>query len=445
MNSARSWIVWSIAAVAYIVAILHRTSLGVAAPAASERFEVQAALLSTLGAVQLAVYAAMQIPVGVLLDRFGPKVLIASGAAVMALGQVVVALAEELPIAVLGRVLVGLGDAATFISVIRLQSGWFTGPIVAQMSQWTATSGQIGQLLSAIPFAWMLHELGWTLSFGTLAATGVVALVLVIVLVADAPRGGTPPTGSIDVPEGWWPRLVTALRRPGTQLGFWTHFALLATPSMFMLLWGYPMMVDGLGYGRPLAAGLMTVCVVTGMVIGPIIGVATARFPLRRSTLVLGIVALVALAWIAVLAWPGQPPLWLVVALVVVLGISGPGSTVGFDFARTFNPLRMLGSANGIVNIGGFLATFTMMPIVGLVLDAVHDARVASDPGAGLYDWEGFRIALLVQLVVLAIGAVMILRMRRVTRTQLREAEGIEVGPIWRAIEARLRRRRDGA
>ncbi len=443
MNSARSWVVWGVGALAYIAAILHRSSLGVAVPDAAARFEVQAALLSTLGAVQLAVYAVMQIPVGVLLDRYGPRILIAAGAGTMAAGQLVVALAEELPVAVVGRVLVGLGDAATFISVIRLQAGWFRGPIVAQMSQWTATAGQLGQLLSVVPFAWLLHQVGWTLSFGSLAIVGAVALVLVLVLVFDSPKGEPPlATGSIELPQGWWPRLLSTLRRPGTQLGLWTHFALLATPHMFMLFWGYPMLVDGLGYERTAAAGLLSITVVTGMVVGPIIGIATARFPLRRSNLVLAIVGLLVVTWALVVGWPERPPAWLLVVLVVVLGIAGPGSTVGFDFARTFNPLRTLGAANGVVNVGGFAASFAMMPVVGLVLDLVHHARLDAGEEAALYDWAGFRIALCVQFVVLVLGAVMILRARRRTRLQLREEEGIEVGPVWRAIARWLRDRR---
>ena len=438
MNSARSWLVWGVGAIAYMVAILHRSSLGVAGPAAAERFDVQATLLATLGAVQVGVYAAMQIPVGVLLDRYGPRLLIASGAAVMTGGQVMVAVAEELPLAIAGRILLGIGDAATFISVIRLQSGWFRGPIVAQMSQWTAMCGQFGQLLSIVPFAWLLYQVGWTLSFGSLAVVGAVALVLVLLFVFDGPKGGAPATGSIDVPEGWWPRLRSAVRQPGTKLGFWTHFSLLGSTNVFLLLWGYPMLVEALGYERQEAAALMAIVVLTGMVVGPIIGIATARFPLRRSTLVLGIVGLIAVTWTTVLLWPGHPPDWLVIALVVVLGIAGPGSTVGFDFARTFNPLRVLGSANGVVNVGGFLASFALMPVIGVILDAVYHARTAAGESVGVYDWEGFRIALSSQLVVLAIGVVMIVRSRRATRSKLRE-EGIEVAPIWTAIAQRMR------
>lgn len=441
MNSARSWLVWGVAALAYIVAVLHRSSLGVAGPAAAERFEVQATLLSTLGAVQIGVYAAMQIPVGVLLDKYGPRILIASGAAIMIVGQAVVAVAEELPLAVVGRLLLGIGDAATFISVIRLQAGWFSGPILAQMSQWTAVSGQFGQLLSTVPFVWLLGQLGWTLSFGSLAILGVVVLVVVLLVVFDAPPGGTPPTGSIDVPEGWWPRLKTAFRQPGTRLGFWTHFSLLSTTNVFLLMWGFPMLVDGLGYAPGEAAGFMSIVVFTGMIVGPILGITTARFPLRRSTLVLFLVAVLAATWATVLLWPGHPPTWLVVVLVVVLGIAGPGSTVGFDFARTFNPLRLLGSANGIVNIGGFTAGFAIIPVVGIVLDLVHTVRIQAGASVDLYDWEGFRIAFAFQLLVLLLGFLMVVRMRRITRSRLRE-EGIEVGPLWQAVANRMRRRR---
>ncbi|WP_306231175.1 MFS transporter [Agrococcus beijingensis] len=434
MNSARSWLVWAVGTLAYVVAILHRSSLGVAGPAAAERFDIAATLLATLGAVQVGVYAAMQVPVGVLLDRFGPRLLIASGAAVMLVGQVLVAVATELPVAIVGRVLLGIGDAATFISVIRLAAGWFRGPILAQMSQWTGMAGQFGQLLSAVPFVWLLNQVGWTLSYATLAAVGAVILVLVLILLRDAPPGGTPPTGSIDVPQGWWPRLQSAFRQPGTRLGFWTHFTLLASTNTFLLLWGFPMLVEGLGYSQGEAAGLMSIVVVTGMVAGPIVGIATARFPLRRSTLVLSITAILTTAWSVTLLWPTHPPTWMIVLLLIVVGIAGPGSTVGFDFARTSNPLRVLGSANGIVNVGGFIAAFMIMPAVGIALDLVHSARVAAGESVGLYDWQGFRIALASQLVVFVLGFCMILRMRRLIRARMREEEGVEVAPLWRAV-----------
>ena len=136
MNSRRAWLMFSIAIAAYMVAVLQRSSLGVAAVEATDRFSVNAAALSTLAVVQIVVYAALQIPVGVMLDRVGPRVLLTLGAALMALGQSTLAVAPTLGVALIGRILVGAGDAMTFISAVRFLTNWFDGktiPIVTQL------------------------------------------------------------------------------------------------------------------------------------------------------------------------------------------------------------------------------------------------------------------------------------------------------------------------
>ena len=123
MNSARSWVVFGGAVFAYIVGVTQRTSFGVVGVDATERFGVTAAAISTVAVVQIIVYAALQIPVGVLADRIGPRTLIVTGALVMAAGQVTLALAPGFALAVVARILVGVGDAMTFVSVIRLLPG----------------------------------------------------------------------------------------------------------------------------------------------------------------------------------------------------------------------------------------------------------------------------------------------------------------------------------
>jgi MFS family permease len=96
--------------------VLQRTSFGVAGVYATERYHAGASVVSLFVVVQLATYAAMQIPVGVLSDRFGSKVVLACGALLMCLGQVDLAYSQSLVSAVVARVLVGAGDAMTFSS-----------------------------------------------------------------------------------------------------------------------------------------------------------------------------------------------------------------------------------------------------------------------------------------------------------------------------------------
>ena len=422
---------------------MQRTSLGIAGVSATERFGGSAAVLSSMAVVQLIVYAAAQIPVGVLIDRFGPRVLMLAGTVLMVAGQLTLAFAPSITLAVAGRMLVGAGDAAIFISVIRLITSWFSGRIVPQLSQWFGNIGQLGQVLSAVPLAWVLREFGWTPAFLCATLVAFVAFVVVVVGIRDRP------TGSPDQPRPQsWGSALTQLRhslsRPGTQLGFWSHFVTQSTGTVFTLLWGFPFMVYGLGYESSMAAMMLTIPVAAGMICGPILGVLTARHPLRRSNIVLGIVTVMAAAWAVVLLWPVAPPFWLIVLLLIVLGGGGPGSLIGFDFARTFNPQRSLGSANGVVNVGGFLASFVMMFLIGVLLDTQDGWRQAQGDTSDLYALDSFRVAFAVQFVVVGIGVLMLVSTRKRTRRLLSRDEGIEVAPLWVELSRRLRRRRRG-
>lgn len=438
MDSRRAWAVLIAATLAYVVGVLQRSSMGVAGVDATERFSIDATALSSLGVLQLLVYALLQIPVGVMVDRFGPRVLIASGAATMAVGQLLVAVADELPLAIIGRVLVGAGDAMTFISVLRLLGAWFSPRRLPQLSQWVGTLGQSGQLLSAIPFAAVLQLSGWTTAFASAASISVIAAVAVVLAVRDAPAG-SPPSRSTSLGAALG-SLRESLRHPGTRLGFWAHAATQSSGAMLSLLWGFPMLTIGLGYGPGVAAGMLAGMVVVAAMAGPLIGLLSARFPFRRSNLVLGIVAAMAVAWSVVLLWPGIPPIGAVAVLLAVVAAGGPGSLIGFDFARTYNPPVRHGAASGFVNLGGFTVTVVVILVVGVILDAQSPGAEPSQ----LYAWENWRLALAVQAPIIGLVVALLLVARRRTRRRLQEDEGIAVGPLWVAIVRRHRARRDG-
>jgi MFS family permease len=440
VNSRRAWVIYGVGVFAYLIAVTQRTTIGVAGVAATERFHSTASVLSTLAVVQLIVYAAMQIPVGVLIDRVGSRWLMAVGTALMVVGQVTVAVAPTIGVAIVGRVLVGAGDATVFTSLIRLTNSWFRGKIVPQLSQWIGNIGQLGQVLSAVPFAIILHQSGWTTAFLSAASLSVIAFIGIVVVIRDRPVG----SDEGPRPATWGEslrQLRISLSRPGTQLGFWSHFVTQSSGTVFSLMWGLPFMAYALGIDPAEASGLLIVSVVAGLISGPILGLLTARFPLRRSNLVLAIVAMMGAVWALMLLWPGTPPFWLLIVLLIVIGIGGPGSLIGFDFARTFNPLRSLGSANGIVNVGGFLASFIMMFLIGVALDWQNSLRVAAGGAPDLYALDSFRWAFAVQYVIVGIGVGFLIHARRRTRRRLSEDEGIEVAPLWVALSAAWRRR----
>jgi MFS family permease len=227
--------------------------------------------------------------------------------------------------------------------------------------------------------------------------------------------------------------LVAAWREPGTRIGLATHLVTQFSGTVFALLWGYPFLTTGQGLSAGTAATLLSLLVLVGMGIGPVFGRLCARWPLRRSNLVFGILGATAVMWTVVLLWPGRAPLWLLVVLVIVLGTNGPGSMIGFDFARTWNPAERSGSASGVVNVGGFIASLSTVLAIGFVLDALT-------PGSSTdYSLDAFRAAFSVQYVFWALGLAGVIVHRRQIRARL-AGDGVVLAPLTTAVTARLRR-----
>ena len=419
----RAWTVWAVGVAAYVVAVLQRTSLGVAGLDTMDRLGTSASMLAAFAVLQLLVYAVLQVPVGVLIDQVGPRRLVAVGAALMAAGQIVLAVTTELPVAIGARVLVGAGDAMTFISVLRLVTAWFPERRVPVLSQVTGLTGQLGQILSAVPLVALLNGAGWRTAFLSAASFAVLVAVLAVAVLRDAPAssGARQATSAAAVRAD----LVGAWRHPGTRLGLWTHFVTQFSGTVFALLWGVPFLVSAQGLSAGTASGLLTLFVLVGVITAPLLGVVVGRHPLRRSWLVLGVAGCSAAAWAVVLSWPGRAPLWLLVALVVVLAVNGPGSMIAFDYARTFNPPQRQGAATGIVNVGGFVASLTTMLLVGLVLDAVSRGTAST--------LTAYRAALSVQFVVWAVGVVGVVRARAAARLVMAD-DGVVVPPLRQAL-----------
>lgn len=419
----RAWIIWSVGVAAYVLAITNRTSLGAVGVQAADRFHADASTLAMFAVVQLAVYGGMQIPVGILLDRFGSRPIMTIGMLLMAAGQLTMALSPSIGIAIFARVLLGAGDAAIFPAVLRLVATWFPAQRGPLMVQFTGIIGQAGQLIALVPVAALLHATTWTITFGSIAGLGVLFTILVALVIRNHPieRGADVTvntdtgvvrvvTSAIDTGVG----IRAAWAHPGTRLAFWSHFTTPFAGTAFVLLWGMPFLTAAEGLDTAHAAGIISVYVVAGMFFGPIIGDLSRRMPNHRSlALVLPAVGVQMAAWISVIAVPEAAPLWLLYVLAIALATGGPASMIAFDHARTHNPSHRLSTATGVTNAGGFIAALIAIFLIGLALDL---------QGAGTpetYSLEAFRIAFLMPIPLWIIGTIFILVERKRTRIRM--------------------------
>jgi sugar phosphate permease len=401
----RAWVIWGVAIAVYVLAVFHRSSLGVAGLIAADRFDISATSLATFTVLQLVVYAGMQVPVGVLLDRFGSRAMLIWGLSLMTVGQLAFAFSESFAAAVAARAVVGAGDAMIFVSVIRIVTVWFLVRQAPMVTQVTGLTGQLGAIAAAGPLSYLLHAFGWTRAFALTSSVGVVLLVAVLALVKDSPYRRS------DVVAIKLRALAQSVRtvwgNPGTRLGMWSHFVSQFSATVFALLWGYPFLVRGLGWSASGASTLLMAMTAWAVVSGLVLARLVGRLPYYRSFIVISVVAAMVVPWTAVLLWPGAAPAWLVVLMAFATASGGPAAMVGFDLARSFTPAQAIGRANGLVNVGGFTASLLVMGLIGVVLD------LSSSGGMDSYTLDDFKLAMAVQYAFWALGVVQVLRYRR--------------------------------
>ncbi|WP_159502029.1 nitrate/nitrite transporter [Microbacterium sp. 18062] len=373
VRGALPWIVWVLGTLTYLVAIVGRSSLAGLGTDVAVRFDAGSATLALFATLQLAVYGALQVPAGLLLDRFGARIVVTAGMLTMAGGSVWLAFAGDAPTAIAARVLTGAGDAMIFPSVLRLLALWFPARRVPLIQQVTAQTGQLGQVLSVVVLTALVHAASWEIAFVALAATFVVFALLDVALIREreprrVPGRTRPRQGAL---------LVAAVREPGTRLAFWMHFVTPFAGTAFALLWGIPFLTAGEGLDADAASLVVVVFVLSGAVFAPVMGLVSGARPARRPAIAIVSVLAQAAAFGGILLTPGPAPMWLLVVWVVTLSSGGAASMVAFDVARRDNPVARLSTATGVVNMGGFIAALVAVYLIGLALDLQH-----ADPAA---------------------------------------------------------------
>ncbi|WP_016699224.1 MFS transporter [Actinoalloteichus spitiensis] len=424
-TSRQAWVIWTAAVIVYLAAVFHRGSLSVAGPLAGERFAVGSAALAVFTVLQLGVYAAMQVPTGVLVDKFGAKRVLIAATVLLGLGQVLFALASSYPVALGARVVVGVGDALTWVSLLRLVASHFAARSYAMVVSVSSALGALGGVIATVPLSMALGSAGWTLTFMVVGAATLAYTAAVSLGVRNTPAGQQPTHVASQnvlrqVPSAW--------KVAGTRLAFWVHFSTGMLPGVLGLLWGYSYLVDGVGVEPGTASVLVATLVLTGVLGGPMVGAVIGRRPASRMGIVITYLAS-SVGLLAVLsAWPGgRPPVLLAAVAFVVFASGGPVSSVAFALVRDYNPMAQVGTATGVANVGGHSATAIGSLIIGLLLDVVGHL-----PGN-----EAYRVALLGAVALLLLGGFRTVVWWRRARAQVFEAE--ERGE---QVPVRLRQRR---
>jgi len=398
--SSRAWLVWAIGVSAYLVAFFHRVTLNVAAGETADRLGVTTSALGIFAFVQIGAYLAMQLPAGFSADRLGPRRTLTLGLLSIVVGETIFATADSLPVAVLGRALVGAGDAMTFVNVLRLVQSWFPEHRQALLAALTGVVGGLGSLGATIPLQASLTEWGWGVTFAITIAVAVVVGVIAYAVVRDRPAGIPAPAREHHDPV--MQTLAAAWRRPTTRRAFYAHVGTLGPFAAIGTIWGVPYLEHTQHVSNATAASLMLAVAITFTAVVPVVGLTGGWSPRARVTLLIVPAVLQVVGLLVLLLWPGTAaPRWLVIAVLTLIGLNAAVSVSCFDIARRSTPRHAVGFTVALVNCGGFTAAAIGSAIIGLWL--------GGDPSAARFE----QAVLGVMLAITGIGFAGSLRLSR--------------------------------
>jgi MFS family permease len=403
-----AWWVWSLAAPLYLVGFFHRVAPAVMTGELMRTFAIGATALGNLSAFYFYSYVLMQIPTGILADRWGPRRLLTAGALVAGAGGLFFALAPTLGWAYLGRFLIGASVAVAWIGLLKVSSEWFPSRLFAMVTGVGLLSGVLGAVGAGPPLRLLMDHAHWrTVMLGAALATLAVAVGVWTVVrdrpsqkgFADYPHSATT-KGHRPVLEG----LAEVFRFRNAWLLFIIPGGFVGAILTFSGLWGVPFLTTHYGLSTAQASTLTSLQLASWALASPLFGWFSDRLG-RRKPLYLAGGLLGLIAWCVLVYLPGLP-LPVVVGLLVVTGCATGAMIVSFAFAKESVPTDLAGTVSGLVNMGVMLGPMVLQPLVGWVLDACWTGDLVD--GVRRYDAAAYRAGFSLMLGWLAFSLILL-------------------------------------
>ncbi|HLP97286.1 MAG TPA: MFS transporter [Sideroxyarcus sp.] len=372
------WTAFAIVGLAYVLSFFHRFAPAAISSDLQLAFQASAAALGGLAATYFYVYMVMQIPTGILVDTMGPRRVVVVGGVIGGIGSLLFGMADTLVAASLGRLLVGLGVSVAFIAMLKLNAAWFHDRHFATVTGATILLGNVGSLLAAAPLAWAMAYVSWRTVF---VAVGLFSLLLALLSwwwVRNHPgEVGLPSLRELDGKAAhpahaghWYDGLLAVLKNRATWPGLWVNMGLAGSLFAFAGLWAVPFLRDVYGMDRAQAANHTTL-LLAGFAVGAFfIGTLSDRLG-RRKPVMFAAALGYCLCWLPLLFGVDMST-FAGYALFLLMGLCAPSFTLSWSCAKEVNPPALSGMATSVVNVGAFLGTAIMQPLVGWAIDRAH-------------------------------------------------------------------------
>lgn len=371
-NSSYRWVVFVSVLLTYLLMASQRTAPGLITDQLMSDFNVTASTIGLLTSIQFFVYTSLQIPMGILADRFGPNFFLILGAALTGFGTIIYSLGTHELILFFARILTGIGDATIWVNMVLILAQWFHTKEFVRLIGLAGMTGSLGFLLATVPFSTWILLFGWRATFFTagllLCLCGV---LLYFVLVKNSKRIFLDEAVVVQE-EVLCEKTSVLIRRIFSNRQAWAlffcHFGVVGGYVGFISSWAVPYGMNIYEMTRSDASQLIMIGLIGALIGAPLTSWISSRLEtIKRTYIVVQITVL--LGWLSFLIFNGHPSLFMLIILFFIIGFGYGASALTFAAVRQSFPLKESGIVSGFANTGGFLSAVLLPIIFGYILD----------------------------------------------------------------------------
>ncbi len=408
------WYIFGALSVVYFIACLHRISPTVIARDLVHEFGAGATALGFMSSAYFYLYAAVQPPVGILSDTWGPRIVVTLFTIIACAGALLFGMAPNITMATVGRALIGIGVGGVFVPALKIFSNWYRANEFAGMTGTFLAMGNVGNLAASVPLTYLVLLLGWRMSHAVIAGVSLLMALVCWAVLRNAPQdkgwpafeasAGQTPSTVQDAPAQMSPlrRFGIVFSKPGFWLVTGSYFFFGGPTLAFQGLWAVPYLIDIHHFTR-VQAGWLLMLMPIGFIIGsPAFGIMADRLPVGRKTILVVSMIISLVCWAFFLSPEHKPPGMLIGPLFFITGLcTGGALSLLMTMNKELFPTWLTGTAMGLMNPAAFLSTALFQPFSGYLMDTVGRTGDAYPLSAYFKVFAAIFIALVLALIII--------------------------------------------
>lgn len=391
------WVIWTLAAFFYFYEYVLRVSPSVMVPELMNAFHVDATTLGLLTSFYFYAYAPMQLPVGLLIDRFGAKRLLTFASIVCGFGAILFGISSYFLQASLGRLLLGFGSSFGFVSMVYVCSHWFPKSKRALLVGLANSIGMLGAFCGQGPLGIALHVVNWRVA---LMVLGIIGFFLAFLIYFIVEKETLHELSHKKITKTLLAGLKSICKNRHAWINALMALLVYVTTSAVADLWGVPFLQAAYHVNKQTAAFAISMIFIGWLVGGPVIGWLSDTLKKRKSVIIFSIIfTLISLSSVIYLV---HIPFPVVYVLLFCVGFFSSGELLNFTLATELTAPHIKGSAIAFTNCIVSFGSGFIQPIVGMILDLSWNG--VKDHGINIYSTHAYQWAFLILPIFLCIA-----------------------------------------